>query len=37
MAKNRTYSVEFKRQVAQEYLAGEALHGLARRTMSIGA
>jgi transposase-like protein len=31
MAKHRTYSVEFKRQVAQEYLAGETLHGLAKR------
>ncbi len=31
MAKHRTYSIEFKRQVAQEYLAGETLHGLARR------
>lgn len=32
MARHRTYSLEFKRQVAQEYLSGEAsLHGLARR------
>src|SRR5262245_60383234 len=31
MAKHRTYSIEFKRQVAQEYIAGEALHALARR------
>jgi len=31
MAKHRTYSIEFKRQVAQEFLAGETLHGLARR------
>ena len=31
MAKHRTYSIEFKRQVAQEYLAGETLHGLAKR------
>ena len=31
MAKHRTYSIEFKRQVAQEYLGGETLHGLARR------
>ena len=31
MAKYRTYSVAFKRQVAQEYLAGESLHGLAKR------
>ena len=25
------YPIEFKRQVAQEYLAGETLHGLAKR------
>jgi transposase len=31
MAKHRTYSTEFKRQVAQEYIAGETLHGLAKR------
>ena len=31
MAKHRSYSVEFKRQVAQEFLGGESLHGLARR------
>jgi transposase len=32
MARHRTYSLEFKRQVAQEYLSGEAsLHGLAKR------
>jgi transposase len=31
MAKHRTHSLEFKRQVAQEYLAGETLHGLAKR------
>ena len=31
MAKHRTYSVEFKRQVSQEYLAGETLHGLSKR------
>jgi transposase len=31
MAKHRSHSVEFKRQVAQEYLAGETLHGLAKR------
>jgi len=29
MAKHRTYSIEFKRQVVQEFLAGETLHGLA--------
>jgi transposase len=31
MAKHRTHSLEFKRQVAQEFLAGETLHGLAKR------
>ena len=31
MARHRTYSVEFKRQVAQEYIAGESLHGLGKR------
>lgn len=31
MAKHRSHSVEFKRQVAQEFLAGETLHGLAKR------
>ena len=31
MAKRRTHSIEFKRQVAQEFLAGETLHGLAKR------
>ncbi len=31
MAKHRSHSIAFKRQVAQEYLAGETLHGLARR------
>jgi transposase-like protein len=31
MARYRTHSVEFKRQVAQEYLAGETLHGLSKR------
>jgi transposase len=31
MAKHRTHSIEFKRQVAQEFLAGETLHGLAKR------
>ena len=36
MAKHRTYSIEFKRQVAQEFLAGESLHGLApARTRSV--
>ena len=31
MAKHRTHSIEFKRQVVQEFLAGERLHGLAKR------
>ena len=31
MAKHRTHSIEFKRQVAQAYLAGETLHGLAKQ------
>ena len=31
MAKHRTHSIAFKRQVVQEYLAGKTLHGLARR------
>lgn len=31
MAGNRTHSVALKRQVVQEYLDGETLHGLARR------
>lgn len=30
MARPRTYSIEFKRQVAQEFLGGESLHGLAK-------
>jgi transposase len=31
MAKHRNHSVEFKRQVAQEFIAGETLHSLAKR------
>jgi transposase len=31
MTKHRTHSIEFKRQVSQEYLSGETLHGLAKR------
>jgi transposase len=31
MAKHRSHSIEFKRQVAQEFIAGETLHGLAQR------
>ena len=31
MARHRNYSIEFKRQVAQEFLGGETRAGLARR------
>ena len=31
IAMHRTHSIEFKRQVAQEFLAGETLHGLSKR------
>lgn len=31
MSKHRSHSIVFKRQVAQEFLAGETLHGLAKR------
>ncbi len=31
MSKQRNYSTEFKRRVVLEYLAGETLHGLAKR------
>jgi len=31
MARHRSHSIEFKRQVAQEFMAGETLHGLAKR------
>jgi len=31
MAKHRCHSIEFKRQVVQEFIAGETLHGLAKR------
>jgi transposase-like protein len=31
MVKHRTHGIEFKRQVAQEFLGGETLHGLAKR------
>jgi transposase len=30
MARHRSHSIEFKRQVAQEFIAGETLHGLAK-------
>ncbi len=31
MTKHRSHSIEFKRQVAQECLGGDTLHGLAKR------
>jgi len=31
MARHRSHGIEFKRQVAQEFIAGETLHGLAGR------
>jgi len=31
MVRHRTHSIEFKRQVVQDCLAGETLHGLAKR------
>ena len=31
MAKHRSHSIEFKRQVVQEFIAGETLHALSRR------
>ena len=31
MANHRTYSVEFKRQIVQDFMTGETLHTLARR------
>ena len=31
---HRTHSIAFKRQVVEEYLAGETLHGLARRRVA---
>lgn len=31
MVKHRSHSIEFKRYVAQEFLAGETLHRLAKR------
>ena len=41
MAKHRSHSITFKRQVAQEFIAGETLHGLAKRhglsSFGIGA
>lgn len=31
MARHRTHSIEFKRLLARDYLAGETLHSLSRR------
>ena len=31
MAKHRIHSIEFKRQIALDFIAGETLHGLAKR------
>ena len=31
MARHRFHSIEFKRQIAQEFIAGETLHGFAKR------
>ena len=31
MAKHRSHSIQFKRQVAQEFIAGETLHALSSR------
>jgi transposase-like protein len=31
MARHRSHSVAFKRQVAQQFVSGETLHGLAKR------
>jgi transposase len=31
MARHRTHSIEFKRQVAHDFIAGETLHSLAKR------
>ena len=31
MSKHRSHSVAFKRQVAQEFIAGETLHALSKR------
>ena len=35
MAKHRTHSIAFKRQIVQEYLAGETLHGLVRMDLVL--
>ena len=36
MAKHRTHSIEFKRQVAQDFIAGETLHGLNKHCQGLG-
>ena len=36
MTKHRSYGLEFKRQVAQEFLAGEALASVSRRHGVLG-
>ena len=35
MANNRTYSVEFKRQIVQDFMAGETLNSLLARRHDI--
>ena len=34
MTKHRSHSAAFKRQVAEEFIAGETLHGLSSGTTS---
>ena len=36
MARHRTHSIEFKRQIAQEFVAGESLHALATTSVTAG-
>lgn len=31
MTRHRSHSIQFKRQIVQEYFSGESLHGLAKR------
>ena len=35
MARHRSHSIEFKRRVAQEFMAGETLHALAKRHVCL--
>jgi hypothetical protein len=35
MPKHRGYAIEFKRQVAQEYLAGDTLHARSRSPLPL--